>query len=177
MPLFLQRMLDRLTGLAATTDPREALRPLWHQCVGLSRDPRWYRELGVADSMEGRFDMLSLVMAMAMLRLEQVEGAHGEPALLTELFVEDMEGQLRESGIGDPTVGKHVGNMVSALGGRLGALREAGADAAALEAIVARNVTMADETKVAELAREVGQLAAHIGGLQDDALLAGRIAP
>src|SRR6476659_9948368 len=78
-------------------DPRESLRPLWDTIVGRSRDPVWYRDAGVAASQ----------------------------ALLTELFVEDMDGQLRESGIGDPALGKHVGRLVSALGGRLGAFREA----------------------------------------------------
>jgi cytochrome b pre-mRNA-processing protein 3 len=46
-------------------------------------------------------------------------------ALLTELFVEDMDGQLRESGVGDVVVGKHIGKLMAVLGGRLGALRAA----------------------------------------------------
>ena len=44
---------------------------------------------------------------------------------LTERFITDMDGSLREIGISDQVVGKHIGNMVSALGGRLGAYREA----------------------------------------------------
>ena len=44
-------------------------------------------------------------------------------ALLTEWFVEEMDGQLREQGVGDVVVGKHVGRLMATLGGRIGALR------------------------------------------------------
>jgi cytochrome b pre-mRNA-processing protein 3 len=59
------------------------------------------------------------------------------------LFVEDMDGQLRERGIGDIVVGKHIGRMMGALGGRLGALREAfsGGD---LDEVIARNIYRGD---------------------------------
>src|SRR3546814_8889050 len=43
----------------------------------------------------------------------------------SDLFVEDMEGQLREIGINDVVVGKRMGGLMSALGGRLGAIRAA----------------------------------------------------
>jgi len=50
-----------------------------------------------------------------------------------------MDGQLRERGIGDIVVGKHIGRMMGALGGRLGALREAfaGGD---LDGAIDRNI-------------------------------------
>src|SRR3546814_6821397 len=40
---------------------------------------------------------------------------------LTERFIDDMDGQLRQIGIGDFVVGKHVGKMMGALGGRMDA--------------------------------------------------------
>jgi cytochrome b pre-mRNA-processing protein 3 len=46
--------------------------------------------------------------------------------LLTEIFIADMDGSVRQLGIGDLLVGKHVGRMMSALGGRLTVFREAG---------------------------------------------------
>ena len=45
--------------------------------------------------------------------------------LLAELFVEDMDGQLREFGVNDVVVGKRIGKLMSVLGGRLGAYRSA----------------------------------------------------
>ena len=53
-------------------------------------------------------------------------GAGAEPAArLAERFVDDMDGQLRQIGIGDIVVGRHIGKMMSMLGGRLGAYRDA----------------------------------------------------
>src|SRR5262245_35195544 len=100
-------------------DPREALRPLWHKIVELSRTPALYRDDGIADTVTGRFDAISVILSIVLLRLERDRVLAREAALLTELFVEDMDGQLRETGIGDPVIGKHVGKLVSVLGGRL----------------------------------------------------------
>jgi len=80
------------------------------------------------------------VVALALLRLEaEGEAGKGPSVLLTEIFIEDMDGTLRQIGIGDYVVGKHIGRMMSALGGRLGAFRDAGEDGPLAEA-VRRNV-------------------------------------
>lgn len=123
-------------------DPTEALRPLWHRVVILSRDPAWYRDCGMADTVQGRFDMITLVLAMVLLRMEREEALRPSSTWLTELFVADMDGQLRETGMGDPTLGKEMGKLVSVLGGRLGALREAYGDVAGIAAVIARNAAV-----------------------------------
>ena len=115
-------LFDRLFRPAP--DPRDALRPLWQAVVATAREPAWYRECGVADTVEGRFDMITLVLAVVLLRLEQA-GDGAAAARLTEWFVEDMDAQLRQSGVGDVVVGKHVGKLMATLGGRIGALRAA----------------------------------------------------
>jgi cytochrome b pre-mRNA-processing protein 3 len=51
-----------------------------------------------------------------------------------------MDGQLRQEGIGDVVVGKHIGRMVSALGGRLSAYRAALLDEAELREALVRNL-------------------------------------
>ena len=163
---------------AAGADPREALRPLWHRIVELSREPALYRDDGVADTVTGRFDMITVVLAVVLMRLERDRILAGEAALLTELFVEDMDGQLRESGVGDVVVGKKVGKLVSVLGGRLGALREARAsrDRAQLEAALARNVTMLEGRDTTALAARVHAFDNQVAALDSKALLAGGIA-
>jgi cytochrome b pre-mRNA-processing protein 3 len=114
---------DRIFG---RTDRREALAPLYAAIVALARDPDWYREGGVPDSVDGRFNLVAAVSALVLLRLEAEGAAARENSvLLTEMFIADMDASLREIGIGDYSVGKHVGRLTSALGGRLGALREA----------------------------------------------------
>ena len=158
-------------------DPREALRPLWHRTVELSRDPALYRDDGVADTVAGRFDMIAAILALVMLRLER-DGLAAETALLTELFVADMDAQLRETGVGDVVVGKRIGKLVSVLGGRLGALREAltSEDAALFEAALERNVTMAEGRGTASLAARLRAFAGKLAALEADEVLAGRIA-
>jgi len=141
------KLLSRLFRTQA--DPREALRPLWHRVVGIAREKEWYADMGVADTLEGRFDMITAVLTLVLLRMEREEELIQPSVFLTELFVEDMDGQLRESGVGDLVVGKHIGRLVSSLGGRLGAYRAALAeeDDTALEQAVKRNLNLADESK------------------------------
>ncbi|HEU4650278.1 MAG TPA: ubiquinol-cytochrome C chaperone family protein [Croceibacterium sp.] len=159
-------------------DPREALRPLWHKIVELSRDPAFYRDDGVADTVAGRFDMITVLLSVVLMRFERDRVLAAEAALLTELFVEDMDGQLRESGVGDMVVGKHVGRLVSVLGGRLGALREARAsrERAALEAVLARNVTLLEGHGPEALAARVQAFDDQVAALDSKTLLAGGIA-
>ena len=156
-------------------DPREALRPLWHRVVELSREPALYRDDGVADTVAGRFDMIAAVLALVLLRMERDRVLAAEAALLTELFVADMDAQLRETGVGDLVVGKHVGKLVSVLGGRLGAFREALAsgDQAAFEAALERNTTMADARSLPDLARHLREFYDKLSALDSKRLLAG----
>jgi cytochrome b pre-mRNA-processing protein 3 len=121
-------------------DERDALAPLYRAVVAEARRPDWYRIGRVPDTLDGRFDMVAMVMSLTLLRLEEVgEAGRASAVQLTELFVEDMDGQLRERGIGDIVVGKHVGKMMGALGGRLRALRD-GFAADALDEVIERNV-------------------------------------
>ena len=146
--------LSRLLG--TEPDPREAVRPLWHRVVELAREPSFYSDCHVADSVGGRFDLITAVLCVAMVRLEAQE-MRAQSALIAELFVEDMDGQLREFGVNDVVVGKHVGRLMSVLGGRLGAYRGAllDNDRPRMIAAVERNVTFSEEADEAENAAKV----------------------
>ena len=166
-------LLSRL--FRSTPDPREALRPLWHRVVEISREPQWYTDCDVADSVAGRFDMITAVLALVLLRLEREEECRPQAALLTELFVEDMDGQLRESGVGDIVVGKHIGKLMASLGGRLGAYRAALAGETALEEALRRNITLLDGHGPEALAKRLRELSAELGDVPASDILAGRI--
>lgn len=167
--------LSRLLGTNA--DPREALRPLWHDIVAVSREKEWYAQGGAADSVDGRFDMIALVLGLVLLRMETSEKLAPSTALLTELFVEDMDRQLRETGVGDLMVGKKIGKLMSALGGRLGALRENMLESdAKLAEILQRNVALSnEEQKPYQLAVLTRSLHNELAERPDDELLAGRV--
>ena len=103
-------VISRLLG--NKRDDRAAARPLWHRVVEIAREKEWYSQCGVADSVAGRFDTITLILSIVLLRMER-EPALIEPSVrLTELFVDDMDGQLRESGVGDVVVGKHMGKLM-----------------------------------------------------------------
>jgi cytochrome b pre-mRNA-processing protein 3 len=98
--------------------------------------------------------------------------------LLTELFIDDMEAEIRQIGIGDLVVGKHVGRMMGALGGRLGALRSASADSGELQAAVRRNIfheAPPSEAAVAFVADRLAQFRDRLAETALDSVLAGRI--
>jgi len=117
------------------------MQPLYDEIVAAARDPWWYREGEVPDTIDGRFDMVSSILALVLLRMEREGGeARRSEVLLTEVFIDDMDGTVRQLGIGDQVVGKHVGRMMGALGGRLGAYRDAGEDETALGEAVKRNI-------------------------------------
>lgn len=169
--------LSRLFGTQA--DPRNELRPLWFRVIEISRLPEYYAKSGVADSVDGRFDMVVNVLATAILRMEKSRALKGKTALITELFVEDMDGQLRESGVGDMVVGKHMGKLMSALGGRIGALRTAfgSGDMEELAQVLERNVHWREDGgDPASLAARLHALHQDLASRSDEDVLAGRIA-
>lgn len=166
--------LSRLLGTAP--DPREGVRPLWHRVVELARAPEYYAQCRVADSIAGRFDMITAVLSVVMVRVEATD-MRAESALLAELFVEDMDGQLREFGVNDVVVGKRIGKLMSVLGGRLGAYRSAlnASDMAKLTSAVQRNVTFAEGADEAESAALVAErlmkLSQRLAGFSDADML------
>lgn len=171
-------LLSRLIGRNpdSTQARREAVRPLWHRVVEIAREKPWFAEYGVADTVAGRFDTVSLVLALVVLRMERGDELIDPAARLTELFVTDMDGQLRQSGIGDLVVGKHMGKLMSALGGRIGALRDAFAqDDAAIAMVLERNITLREGADAAMLVAPVKALAAQLDATSNEALLAARI--
>ena len=119
---------------------------LYAGVVAEARQPGWYVEGGVPDTLDGRFDMVVLVLSMLLLRLEEVTGGNPRhPAAqlsadLADRFLTDMEGNLRQDGIGDQVVPKHLGQMMAALGGRLGAYRAARGDNEAMADALQRNL-------------------------------------
>lgn len=169
-------LLSRLLGKA---DPgQDQVRALWHRVVGIAREPGWYAKGGIADTVPGRFDAITLVMALVMLRMEDDPALSAPSGRLTELFVADLDGQLRQSGIGDLSVGKQIGKLMGALGGRIDALRAglAQADDAGLTAAIERNVTFGESPNAPTIAAELRVLAGALAELDNADLLAGKIA-
>lgn len=155
-------------------EQRAPLRPLYDAIVAKGRWPSWYLE-GVPDTLDGRFDMIAAILSLVLLRLEQEgEAARDESVLLTEIFIDDMDATLRQLGVGDYVVGKHVGRMMSALGGRLAAFRTGRAEGSLLPAVTRNIFHEAPPTDAA--ARFVSERLERFAGALDDAPLAAVLA-
>lgn len=160
-------------------DPnRPTIERLYGAIVAQARRPAFYRDLGVADSVQGRFDLILLHLVLFLHRLK------GEPQAVRDigqdvfdLFIEDMDRSLRDLGVGDTKVPKKMRTVAQAFYGRLdaydGAL--AAADDAPLEAALARNLFPgADAPPTAPaLARYVRRAVAHLAAQPVDALARG----
>jgi cytochrome b pre-mRNA-processing protein 3 len=97
--------------------------------------------------------------------------------VLTESFVDDMDASLRQIGIGDYVVGKHVGRMMGALGGRLGAFRDAAAGGG-LGAAVHRNIfhdAPPSDEALAFVTQGLSAFAAALPAADLETLLAGKL--
>lgn len=166
------RLFDRL--FSSRPDPRDALRPLWSRIVSIAREPEWYRDCGVADTIEGRFDMVTTVLALVLLRMETEPELAVRTGPLTEIFVDEMDGQLRQAGVGDLMVGKHIGKLMATLGGRVGAYRAAlAAGGTQVTQAVHRNITLADESRADAVGERLVALADRLAAAGDEAVLGG----
>lgn len=150
--------------------------------VAQARRPEFFRDWGVPDTIDGRFDMVALHVFLLMHRLKgQGPAAEAFSQTVFEVMVADMDHSLRELGAGDTGVGKRVKRMVRGMAGRIQAYdRALAADGdAALEAAIDNNVygtvPESDPVAVTALASYVRTQAAHLAGQDVAALTAACI--
>lgn len=98
---------------------------LYSAAVRQARSPAFYLEGGVPDTVEGRFEMVSLHACLLLRRLRDggPEGRETGQKLFDILF-DDMDQTLREMGVGDLSVGKKIKALASSFYGRLQAYDE-----------------------------------------------------
>ncbi len=124
-------------------DARAIASALYGAIVAQARNPALYRDFGVADTVTGRFEMVTMHMILVLDRVEQVgEATRPLGQQIFDLYVTDMDRSLRELGIGDLGVPKRMKKMAQAFFGRHDAYRQALAagDAPRLAEAIARNV-------------------------------------
>ena len=168
-------LFKRIFG-SSEPDPKLKLIPLYNQVVAHAREPHWYEAGQVPDSLDGRFDMVSAILSLVLLRLEDAATHAQESAYLTEVFVDDMDGQLRESGVGDVIVGKYMGKMMSALGGRLGAFRNGLEKPETFDDVILRNIyrtDTADPMALAHVRQNLVQLDRSLAAQLSDMIVDG----
>ncbi len=169
-------MLKRLFGPSRTD---QVAATLYEAAVAQARRPEFYLHAAVPDTLDGRFDLLSLHMFLVFHRLRD-EGARAgavSQAMFDHMF-EDMDENLREIGVGDLSVGRKVKTMAKALLGRIAAYEPGLADPAALADALGRNLYRGKPVAadaVARVARYMTAAVADLAGQDIGALLEGRI--
>ena len=88
---------------------------LFEAALAASRNPVLYRDYGVPDTFDGRFDALLLHLWPVFREIKNDRLAQD----LYDLTFKRMELALRETGTGDLAVGKNVRRMMTAFYGRL----------------------------------------------------------
>jgi cytochrome b pre-mRNA-processing protein 3 len=153
---------------------------LYAAAVAAARVPVFYRDLHVPDTIEGRYELIVLHVALLLRRLTR--GASPAPRLaqaVVDIMAADLDRSIRELGVGDLSVGKFMKRMGEGLYGRASAY-EAGLDDGlpAIEAALRRNVYAGlapDGIALAVLARYVDDQDKHLAQLQASAIASGTV--
>ncbi len=168
-----QGWLTTLFGWGRRRQSTEA-ENLYASAVAVARRPIFYQKFGIKDTVDGRFDTLSLVVVLIMRKLKDCghEGKEISQELFDSMFA-DMDLSLREMGAGDIGVSKRVRIMAEAFMGRLGVYADAldNLDRVALAAALQRNLFRDDVSidsmkngsvdYVFALASEIANLSPH----------------
>ena len=107
-------MLNLLTKSASR---KQEARRLYDDVVSRAREPVFFAGFGVADSMDGRFDMLAFHAWLVLRELKGAAPAQG----LTDLIFTGFDDAMRELGVGDIGIGHKLKAMAQAFYGRMAA--------------------------------------------------------
>ena len=169
-----------LQRLFAAPPARGAGRALYAAAALQARRPEFYRAFGVTDTLEGRFELYSLHVALLLIRLKGQGQIAAETAQhLFDAYVRSLDDALREMGVSDVTVGKKMRKLGEAFYGRLKAYEdaiEALPDLEALRTVLARTAFQERPGHDAEaLAGYVARGAAWLQGQELQELLQGHV--
>lgn len=169
-------ILKRLFGSNEWEAPA---RLLYESVVAQARRPDFYRDLGVPDTVDGRFELVALHGYLLLRRLRPLDDGAGLAQALFDVIFADMDASLREMGAGDLGVGRRVKVMAKGFYGRMAAYDAGLAGEAPLSDALRRNLYGTVEPSLAVLAAMAQYLQDAAQGLEkqpESALLAGQAA-
>src|SRR5690349_3686475 len=105
--------------------PLGTIEAIYGTIVTQAREPLFYRDLGVPDTVNGRFDLVLLHLWLVLRRLKPVGSGTALSQALFDHFCSDMDDNLREMGIGDQAVPKRMRAFGEAFYGRVQAYDQA----------------------------------------------------
>jgi cytochrome b pre-mRNA-processing protein 3 len=158
---------------------RRTIRALYGMIVAQARSATFYADYGVPDTLDGRFDLIVLHLVLYLRRLgQQNAAARSFGQELFDEFCRDLDGNLREMGVGDLAVPKKMQGFAAAFYGRQAAYLDAlgETDEQAFAKALARNIFRVgiDDGAVA-LAGYARAALAGLDAQNEDALLRGQV--
>ena len=132
------------TRLLAKSPAKRVGEQLYQEAARQARTPALYLHMGAPDTVEGRFELLTLhvILLVERLRVNDAEASAVRQCLF-DAYVSNLDGALREMGVGDLAVGKRMRKLGEAFYGRAQAYDEAFAelpDPTALKDLLSRTV-------------------------------------
>lgn len=124
-----------------------------------AREPVFFRSFAVADTIDGRFDLVVLHAWLVLEVLKATREVALAQALVDALFARFDEA-LREQGAGDMGMNRRIRKMAGAFYGRLRAYREAGSEGE-LAGAIARNLYRGETSRL-ELAGMLAKYALDV---------------
>ena len=175
--------MGRIPVLERLFRPRQARiagEALYAGLVDQARRPALYRDLGVADRIDSRFELYVLHLALLLVRLKgEGEAASETGQAVFDAFVGALDDSLRELGVGDLSVAKKMRKLGEAVYGRVVGYQNAlsGGDADALSGLVARAVYGEEEAggQARSLAAYALSTSEALRGQRLDDILRGRV--
>jgi cytochrome b pre-mRNA-processing protein 3 len=156
---------------------------LYGMIVAQARLPAFYASFGVPDTVQGRFDLIVLHLVLLLRRLGREDGPVSRQTIgqrLFDAFCRDLDENLREMGIGDLAVPKHMRRFGEAFYGRQAAYLAAlqSADERDFENALARNILAGAVIgdRAACLARYAREVVSELDAQDEDALMGGMVA-
>ena len=98
---------------------RIAGQALYEAATRQARQPAFYAELSVPDTVEGRFELYTLHVVLLIHRLRGIEGETARVSqALFDAYIQALDDALREMGVGDLAVAKKMRKLGEAFYGR-----------------------------------------------------------
>ncbi|MGH7001015.1 MAG: ubiquinol-cytochrome C chaperone family protein [Stellaceae bacterium] len=155
---------------------RTAVQALYGAIVAAARNPAFYADWGVPDTLDGRFELIALHAFLAIRRLKQSADSAAYAQALFDTMFADLDRNLREMGVGDLSVGRQVKTMAKAFYGRVVAYERGLAGSDSLEDALRRNLygtAVPDAAQLAAAAAYVRRQARALDAAPASLLLAG----
>lgn len=155
--------------------PRGTIEAIYGMIVTQAREPLFYRDLGVPDTVDGRFDLLLMHLWLVLRRLKSTEAGKALSQALFDHFCNDMDDNLRELGVSDLKVPKKMQAFGEAFYGRTAAYDMALSEGhEALAQALCKNVLNGENIeKARRLAAYAGAAMAALAGADEAALASG----